>query len=56
MTLGQCFELYNLLGGDENEAYKDIIVKNEDDKEDNNAHKDEGNAKFVKRKKRTIIY
>ena len=56
LTLGQCFELYNLLGGDENEAYKDIIVKNEDDKEDNNAHKDEGNAKFVKRKKRKMNY
>ena len=56
LTLGQCFDLYNLLGGDENEAYKDIIVKNEDDKEENNIPKDEGNAKFIKRKKRKPNY
>ena len=56
LTLGQCFELYNLLGGDESEAYKDIIIQNEDDKQENDIPKEEENAKFIKRKKRKPNY
>ena len=53
LTLGQCFELYNLLGGDEKEAYKDIVIQNEDDKDNANINpKDDINQKIVKRKKK----
>ena len=55
LILGQCYDLYTKLGGDEQEAYKDIIVKNEDDKEENIQKENVVNEKIVKRKKK-IIY
>jgi hypothetical protein len=51
LKLGQCYELYKLLGGDEKEAYTDIIIKN-DDKDDNNVNaKEDVNKKIIKKKK-----
>ena len=55
LTTGQCFELYNLLGGDETDGLKDIKLKKEVAKEENNDDDDEdeeGEGKFVKKEKR----
>jgi hypothetical protein len=52
LTLGQCFELYNLLGGDEQEAYKGIVIKDDEDKDNANIKQNEDvNQKILKRKK-----
>ena len=34
IEVGQCYELYNLLGGDEDEALKGIVLINEDDEDE----------------------
>ena len=48
LSTGQCFELYNLIGGDENDELKDIKLnkdeekeKDEDEGEDNDSDYDE---------------
>ena len=52
LTLGQIFELYNLLGGDEQEAYKGIVIKDDEDKDNANIKQNEDvNQKILKRKK-----
>ena len=48
LTLGQCLELYYLLGGDESEVYKDIIIENEADK---NKNEEEKEKIIIKRRK-----
>ena len=54
LTLGQAFELYQALGGDEQEAYKGLVIQNDDDKDEINAipKEEEGNQKILKRKKK----
>ena len=50
LTLGQCYELYNLLGGDEQEAYKGIVIKDDEDKDNVNIKQNEDvNQKILKR-------
>ena len=55
LTLGQCYDLYIKLGGDKQEAYKDIVIKNKEDKDFDNSKKDLINEKIVKRKKKIIF-
>ena len=47
IVVGQCYELYNILGGDEDEALKGIVLKNNDDEEDEIL----GEDKFIKRRR-----
>lgn len=49
ITLGQCYELYKLLGGDENEALKGIDLGNEDEEDDDDS--DDEDEKIVRKKK-----
>jgi hypothetical protein len=60
LTLGQSYELYNLLGGDEKIALEGIQLKNEEDKQDNDekANEDLGEQKIIKKdkKKKRIKY
>ena len=49
ITLGQCYELYKLLGGDENEALKGIDLGNEDEEDDDD--NDDEDEKIVRKKK-----
>ena len=52
LTLGQCYELYNLLGGDEMKVLENIKIKKEDEKEeedDNKPKEDIEEAKIVKK-------
>ena len=55
LTLGQCFELYNLLGGDEQEAYKGIIVKDDEDKIKMKYNSKENKNLRINKKKRLIF-
>jgi len=41
ITTGQCFELYNLMGGDEADELKGIKIKKEEEKEEDNEDEDE---------------
>ncbi len=52
LTLGQSYELYNLLGGDENKALEDIKVKAEDEKEEEEKNDDDYNEddEIIRRK------
>ena len=52
LTLGQCYELFTRLGGDEEEAYKEIFIKNEDDNNDEIKNDNEVNKKILKRNKK----
>ena len=52
ITLGQCYALYNALGGDEKQAYTDIIIKNDDEDENNQNDKEELNKKIIKIKRK----
>ena len=53
LTLGQALELYQALGGDEQEAYKGIIIKNDDKDEIIAIPKEElGNQKIIKKRGR----
>ena len=49
LTIGQCYELYNLMGGDETHELKDIKVKEEKEEEvkDGNDYDDEDGEKIV---------
>ena len=54
IIVGQCYELYNLLGGDENEALKGINLNEKDDKDDDEDEEDddyEENDKFFRKKR-----
>jgi hypothetical protein len=54
IIVGQCYELYNLLGGDENEALKGINLNEKDDKDDDEDEEDddyEENGKFFRKKR-----
>lgn len=51
IKVGQCYELYNLLGGDESEALKGIninIKEDDDDDEENEGY--QGKLRFNKKK------
>jgi len=51
LILGQSYELYNILGGDENKALEGIKMKNEKEKEENNENENEneGEERIVRR-------
>jgi hypothetical protein len=54
LTLGQAYELYNLLGGDEKIALEGIKLKNEEDKQENDekGNDDLGEQKILKKEKK----
>ena len=54
ILVGQCYELYKLLGGDENEALKGIESNANDDEEDENEEEDYNENINFRRKK--MIY
>ena len=57
LTLGQSYELYNLLGGDENKALEDIKVKAEDEKEEEEKNDNDYNEddEIIRRKPKKNI-
>ena len=52
LTLGDCYELYNLLGGDESEVLEGIIIKKEQEYEENSEDDSDEDIKIVKRHKK----
>ena len=54
ILVGQCYELYKLLGGDENEALKDIETNNNDEEE--NEDNDENFEENINLKKKKMDY
>ena len=56
LTIDQCYELYELLGGDESKALEGININIEKEKDENNEKpNEEGNIKILK-KKRNVIW
>ena len=51
LTIGQCYELYNLMGGDEKEEMKGIKVKKFEEKEDDDIEEEEDDDRFVRHRK-----
>ena len=51
LTIGQCYELYNLMGGDEKEEMKGIKVKKIEEIEDDNIEEGEDDDRFVRHRK-----
>ena len=52
LTVGQCYELYNLLGGDESKTLENIIVKKEEEEKDNYGEDRESEEKINTKPKR----
>ena len=51
INVGQCYELFKLLGGDENEALKGIDLNNKEGEEEDEDDELEGQNKFIKKRK-----
>ena len=49
IKIGQCYELYKLLGGDEEEALKGIDIKNKDE-DDDEEDEELDQMKFIKKR------
>ena len=53
LTVGQCYQLYELLGGDEDKIFEGINIKNEEEKEEDN-NEEENKPKIIKKKNKVI--
>jgi hypothetical protein len=53
LTVGQCYQLYELLGGDEDKIFEGINIKNEEEKEEDN-NEEENKRKIIKKKNKVI--